>query len=356
MAHMNRWWDNAPNEIYWVEITDRVTLGTDLNAPQRKGDGSEFWGYSLLLEVNDGDIVFHYHKPQRALVAWSAVAGGAWEDDVVWGARGATARGSGVVPFRRPGWRVGLDRFQDLESPVTLDEMRAGAAAIARIQRELEDQHGRPLYFPFELSPRRPLRPAQGYLAKWPAALVPLFEPLSGADRQARATRATSRRPGIRRRDARTSAEIGAPYRRADEETAISGLDPYSVDPALIERAVLGHRRTQNLLADIAERHGAEARSPRPEEPNFDLAWSPDSRRIWVVEVKSTTELNEEKQLRLGLGQVLRYQQVMSGIYPGSAVVGVLAAEREPADPTWPDLCHALGVSLVWPETMESLF
>ena len=43
-------------EIYWVEITDRNDIGMDLNAPQRRDDGGEFWGYSLILEPRDGDV------------------------------------------------------------------------------------------------------------------------------------------------------------------------------------------------------------------------------------------------------------------------------------------------------------
>lgn len=35
-----------------------------------------------------------------------------------------------------------------------------------------------------------------------------------------------------------------------------------------------------------------------------------DGETYWVAEVKSTTNENEEKQLRLGLGQVLRYHHV----------------------------------------------
>jgi hypothetical protein len=148
---------------------------------------------------------------------------------------------------------------------------------------------------------------------------------------------------------------LGGPYRAPDEDAALSERDPYKVDPAVVERGLRGHRRTQNLLAAIAERNGAVPRSPCPGEPNFDLAWSID-RRIWVAEVKSSTDRNEEKQLRLGLGQVLRYRQLLSDVHEGSVVIGVLAVERKPADATWQELCDTVGVALVWPQSMESLF
>lgn len=106
---------------------------------------------------------------------------------------------------------------------------------------------------------------------------------------------------------------------------------------------------------DDPERYGLRPRSHRPGEPNFDLAWSSDG-KIFVFEVKSITSKNEEEQLRLGLGQVLRYRHVLSLRYQDQEVVPVLAAEREPSDSTWSDLCVQCGVRLVWPSTMVSLF
>ena len=61
-------------------------------------------------------------------------------------------------------------------------------------------------------------------------------------------------------------------------------------------------------------------------------------------EVKSITASNEEEQLRLGLGQVLRYAQQLGG---SASVVPVLATERCPTDPTWQALCSGLGVILL---------
>lgn len=69
----------------------------------------------------------------------------------------------------------------------------------------------------------------------------------------------------------------------------------------------MGCAVTQNSLAGHVRRRGWEPRSPGPGEPNFDLALVVNG-IAWVAEVKSLTEANEEKQLRLGLGQVLRVQ------------------------------------------------
>jgi hypothetical protein len=45
--------------------------------------------------------------------------------------------------------------------------------------------------------------------------------------------------------------------------------------------------------------------------PSFDLGWVHDD-CLFVAEVKSVTPANEERQLRLGLGQLLRYRWMLS--------------------------------------------
>ena len=34
MKNKNHWWDNNPEERYWIEITKRPDIGADLKAPQ----------------------------------------------------------------------------------------------------------------------------------------------------------------------------------------------------------------------------------------------------------------------------------------------------------------------------------
>jgi hypothetical protein len=51
--------------------------------------------------------------------------------------------------------------------------------------------------------------------------------------------------------------------------------------------------------------------------------------------------LAEEKQLRLALGQVLRYAHQLEA--KGKVVRGVLAVERRPQDRSWAELCTRLG-------------
>jgi hypothetical protein len=93
-------------------------------------------------------------------------------------------------------------------------------------------------------------------------------------------------------------------------------------------------------------------RSPQPGEPQFDVAWV-DGQILFVAEVKSLTRRNEEQQLRLGLGQVLRYRNLLTSGH--RTVVAVLALERAPSDLRWLRLCRELGVLLVWSPSFEGL-
>ena len=348
---INRWWRRDPEERFWLEITDRLDVGRDLNAPQKGDNGQEFWGYSLIREVGDGDIVFHYHKGETAIIGWSLASGNTWEDVVVWGARGTVAREAGVVPYARDGWRLGLEQFNSIEQPVTLKELRTNETSIRALAMDLQSSYGGSLYFPFALSTKRPLRPTQGYLAKLPLGVVKLIPSLSRSIEIAEELRSASSPPAPA--PAETQPSLGAAYREADEQTAVSDRDPFTVDPALVERALQGHAKTQNELAACVREAGFKPLSPQAGEPNYDLCWIAND-LVHVAEVKSLTSVNEEKQLRLGLGQVLRYRNLLAR--EGAEVRAILALEHEPQDPGWGSLCSELGVVLASPPTFRDLF
>ncbi len=123
-------------------------------------------------------------------------------------------------------------------------------------------------------------------------------------------------------------------------------------NPTLVDRALRGHATTQNGLADLLTSRGLTPRSPRPGEPQFDVAWTAGS-ALFVAEVKSLTERNEEQQLRLGLGQVLRYRNLLAD--GRQQVIAVLALEREPSDRRWLTLCTELGVLVAWAPDFDSI-
>ncbi len=282
--------------------------------------------------MRSGDIIFHYYRPQQAIVARSVATGDLWEDELIWAARGSSARNAGILPHTRPGWYAGLEQYTALQNPVKLDEIRNLQTQLQNKRDQLATQVGKPLYFLFEMTAKRPLRPMQGYLFKLPSFFVEQFTQLSGS------------KIALQLKENRVG-RFGAEYRAADENTAVGQRDPFSVDPALVERGLRSHATTQNALATYLEMHGLQPRSPSPDEPNFDLGWVLGSETC-VAEVKSLTEANEEKQLRLGLGQLLRYRHLLRS---KGIVCAVLVVERQPKDTSWINLCEELNVLLTWP-------
>jgi hypothetical protein len=147
------------------------------------------------------------------------------------------------------------------------------------------------------------------------------------------------------------SPGLGAPYRQLPVIELSRDRDPFSVDPALAERGLRGHTDTQNELASVLGNAGIEPRRGLPPGPNFDLAWEKDG-TVFVAEVKSITAENEEHQLRVGLGQVLRYRQHLFTL-GHHRVVAVLVPERQPRDPSWRELCQEVGVVLLCRNEIE---
>jgi hypothetical protein len=150
-----------------------------------------------------------------------------------------------------------------------------------------------------------------------------------------------------------TLYETGGPYRRAEMGPALDFIDPFESDPQVVERALRAHGVLQNALADRARTEGHEPLSPSDRDPDFDVAWRLPSGMLVVVEVKATTVANLEAQLRLGLGQILRYGQLLQT--GGEPVRHVLAVELMPDD-TWMQLFLRLRVRLVTTSTLDAAF
>jgi hypothetical protein len=65
----NCWWHDQPDEVYWMETTDRPDIDANPNAPQRDENDQEMWSYTLVGEVRETDVVVHYPtRPQRRLL------------------------------------------------------------------------------------------------------------------------------------------------------------------------------------------------------------------------------------------------------------------------------------------------
>ena len=145
----------------------------------------------------------------------------------------------------------------------------------------------------------------------------------------------------------------GQPYMRPPPGgSATPGSRVFRFDPDAIDRGTNAHKKVQNQLAEAVRERGWEPRSPSHSDPLFDVGWIA-ANVAWIAEVKSLTPNNEERQLRLGLGQVLSYAHLVDWGFEDNRPV--LAVEREPSSDYWPGLCQSHGVALSWPEVFDEL-
>ena len=157
----------------------------------------------------------------------------------------------------------------------------------------------------------------------------------------------------VRLRGTDHPATRGQPYMRPPPGgSATPRSRVFRFDPDAIDRGTNAHKKVQNQLADAVRARGWEPRSPSDSDPLFDVGWiAADA--AWIAEVKSLTPTNEERQLRLGLGQVLSYAHLVDWGFEDNRPV--LAVEREPSSEYWPDLCQSHGVALSWPDVFDEL-
>lgn len=343
---LERWWLGDPSERYWLEVSDRgADLGADLNAPTTNEVGRRFWSYDLLDEVDAGDVVLHYDRSEHAIVGWSTVVGQAWPDEVVWAARGTYARGRNIQPHERPGRRVPLRGPILLRAPLPLERIRSEQNRLVTIRA------GRP-YFPFELG-GRPARPMQGYLFKLPAAFLDLFRELGDVPRTFAGPKGSGEYADEQASSPDPEDRPRPAFRPRNEQIRSRAARPWARDPSEVDRALSSHARIERLVAEAAAAEGWQASAYGPDDPMFDLLLEPTGEAggiAVVVEAKSTVAGNEEKQLRLALGQVLRYRQML--MRSGRRVVAMIAVERPPADTRWSELCGQVDVLLAWPEVI----
>ncbi|MGW2054870.1 hypothetical protein ACWCOZ_13245 [Streptomyces sp. NPDC001840] len=140
---------------------------------------------------------------------------------------------------------------------------------------------------------------------------------------------------------------VGSAYRTVGERAQPVAVRRSAPDPDLVGRNFAVHMRLQDALAQAAMERGLEVLSPGPADPEFDLAWRAQGGKLTVCEVKSLTPVNESSQLRVGLGQILDYQDQL--LARARSVRAVLWVESEPTERRWVGICRRAGAELAWP-------
>lgn len=133
-------------------------------------------------------------------------------------------------------------------------------------------------------------------------------------------------------------------YVQADDQLELQALPADVKDYNALERAVRSHAELQNAFAAELVHQGLPPLSPRESPPFFDVGFRVGSTFV-VAEIKSATTSNLEFQMRIGLGQVLRYAHSL--LVRHQLVKTAIVVELEP-DEGWKSLLYDLGIHLVW--------
>jgi hypothetical protein len=197
---INNWWDSDSDEIYWMEIRQEpVGLGEYLRAPKAAADGNPSWSYELTSFVQPGDRVFHWHRTpsgEPGILGWSEAVGPLETITWSWQARGTRGRERGV-PTIGPTWNMPLSGYTELARPVTRSALNERRGEVLEVVDGIARAYGKPVYAPFQNYGGRELRAQQGYLTKFPAALVALIFELPPLDAPAESsTRSRTARAG----------------------------------------------------------------------------------------------------------------------------------------------------------------
>ena len=178
---LNTWWDGDVGERYWMEVATSGAMGELLIAP--KFDGAD-WSYKLVSQVREGDVILHWISESgfRGLAGWSVVTGSPEvTKNFTWTPRGRAGHKNG--PRTTDAWQVSLGGLNEFTTPVMGADLqgRRIRSKVLGLKADLEADYGKPVYFPFYLYGGRDLRAQQGYLMKFPAALVDLLPALEDA-------------------------------------------------------------------------------------------------------------------------------------------------------------------------------
>jgi hypothetical protein len=110
----------------------------------------------------------------------------------------------------------------------------------------------------------------------------------------------------------------------------------------------------QNKLARAAESRGFQPLSPSASDCLFDVAWR-DGKTMTLVEVKTLSTTNEAAQIRLAVGQILDYADLLRsrGV---SSVRCAICVPHAVLSRRYVALCQTLGITLAWPPNYRGIW
>lgn len=330
---MADWWATESQERYWCEITDRVDIGADLKCPQADKRGSSYWSYSLIREVQAGDVIFHYSTNTHSYVGASVAGAPLEERPIAWQPHGTVGRGDDHAAAERPGWWLPLYGFEKSVVPLTLAVLQepTNDAWIRNWVTEKGSESDR-VAAPVQLYPGR-LRGSQGYLTKMPLDFVERWSELrmlaDAIDDVAEQIEGSSPTPMI--------ANVGDPGQFASKAET-----PYDVVlAASVQHRTREHERLLRVTAKwLGMNHPRLIASSRRHP--LDMLVSGATHLI--VEAKTTRRIHAGFAIRQALGQLYEYRYFIG---PQEANLVVLL-DAKPEDMFIDYLENHLGIGLLW--------
>jgi len=166
-------------------------------------------------------------------------------------------------------------------------------------------------------------------------------------------TPAAQRASGLSSRTPRGQGQVGIPWRPPRTLAQIvQRQGPSRPNPDTVGRGVNAHRRLEAEFGDFLRSQGREPLSPRPGDPNFDIAWRDPG--LAIAEMKSLTRVNETQQLRTAIGEIVEFAARVGTAKAPVTVKKVIVVEREPSAPHWVETCGSADIRLVWPGCFEN--
>lgn len=122
---------------------------------------------------------------------------------------------------------------------------------------------------------------------------------------------------------------------------------PLTRDLTQLDRGTAAHEATVTALVNYLGNKGVLVQAPGRHAPRFDAGWAVDD-IVYIAEVKSLGDVNQDQQIRLGLGQVLDYVHQLERQQTFGLVHPVVILERRPNDERWPQLFASRDILLTW--------
>jgi hypothetical protein len=329
---MAYWWDALPDEKYWVEITDRSDIGTDLKCPQTNERGRSYWSYSLIRSIWPGDIVYHYSTRKRCFVGASVAGGPLEERPIVWIPHGTYGR-SKEIHTERPGWWLPLYGYSEASSPLTLLQVQEPVNQswfLTWLERMKHEANGQIIAAPFQPYPDK-IRAQQGYLTKMPAVFLDRWASLSNL------AESLAQHEDVLVNLAEVAPATSAQFSPA-KFVPKSDQEYSAVIRASVQRRSRHHERLLKTAADFLEKRGASVCNPHP----IDLLMLSPLKVI--IEAKLVLNRSAGFAIREALGQLFEYRHFIG---PQDAKLCILL-DKKPQELFVNYVEVVLGFQILW--------